>query len=183
VKKKEKNALHNGTFNPILKSLMIFTLILVVFLTATSSTESQATTSKARNSSAQKKEGNCKATRDTLKVEEELRVALRELRQAIDRYNIFCETGGVGALDRRIDDQCYPANLEILVTGIIPPNKTTPVRFLRKIPIDPTTGKREWGLRSMQDDPLATKWGGENVFDVYSKNTAKSLEGMSYQDW
>ena len=57
------------------------------------------------------------------------------------------------------------------------------VRFLRRIPVDPMTGKAEWGMRSVQDDPDASSWGGKDVFDVFSKSTSMSLDGTKYSDW
>ena len=115
--------------------------------------------------------------------EMELRRKLREVRQALDRYKSFCDMGQVGPLDRKVDDECYPPTLEILVEGIHPPNTTRTVRFLRRIPKDPMTGKEEWGLRSMQDEPDTGSWGGQNVFDVYSKSEGTALNGTKYKDW
>jgi general secretion pathway protein G len=117
--------------------------------------------------------------------EMELRRTLRELRKAVDAYKISCEQGNVGPLDRKVDDECYPQNLEILVEGINPPNKgDTTIRFLRRIPKDPMTGTTEWGLRSIQDDPDSTSWGGQNVYDVFSKAQGTSLDGRTqYKDW
>jgi general secretion pathway protein G len=117
--------------------------------------------------------------------EMELRRNLREIRKAIDGYKYACESGQVGPLDRKVEDECYPPELDILVEGIHPPNKSdSTVRFLRRIPRDPFTGKAEWGMRSVQDDPDATSWGGENVFDVYSKATGMALDGKTqYKDW
>ncbi len=126
----------------------------------------------------------CKVERNKLRVEEELRVALRVMRQAIDEYKKQCDYGMIGPLDRRVDDHCYPPNLKVLVDGISPPNNSAiRIRFLRSIPIDPTTGKREWGLRSMQDEPSATKWGRQNVFDVYCLSKGTALDGSRYFDW
>ncbi|MGE0127434.1 MAG: hypothetical protein AB7U82_04930 [Blastocatellales bacterium] len=126
----------------------------------------------------------CKVERNKLRVEEELRVALRVIRQAIDTYKISCESGLVGPLDRRVNDECYPPNLEVLVRGISPPNKRdSRIRFLRRIPVDPTTGKREWGVRSVQDEPDSSKWGGQNVFDVYCQSKGTALDGSRYFDW
>ena len=117
--------------------------------------------------------------------EMELRRNLRDLRKAIDSYKQACETGLVGPLDRKVNDECYPPDLDTLVEGIHPPNKSdSTVRFLRRIPRDPFTGKAEWGLRSIQDEPDSTSWGGENIFDVYSKAPGTSLDGKTqYKDW
>ncbi|MBK9706531.1 MAG: type II secretion system protein [Acidobacteria bacterium] len=115
----------------------------------------------------------------------ELRRSLREIRKAIDTYKAACENGQVGPLDRKVDDECYPPNLEILIEGIHPPNKAnTTIRFLRRMPIDPFTGKDDWGMRSVQDDPGSSSWGGQNVFDVFSKATGTALDGKTqYKDW
>ena len=117
--------------------------------------------------------------------EMELRRTLRELRKAVDAYKISCEQGNVGPLDRKLEDECYPPKLEVLVEGINPPNKVnTTIRFLRRIPKDPFTGNTEWGLRSIQDDPDSTSWGGQNVYDVYSKAPGTALDGKTqYKDW
>ncbi len=126
---------------------------------------------------------NCKVERDRLGMEEELRVALRVMRKAIDEYKATCESGMVGPLDRKVDDVCYPPTLETLVNGVKPPNWDVKLRYLRRIPVDPMTGKREWGVRSMQDEPDSLKWGGQNVFDVYSLSKGTSLDGNKYRDW
>ncbi len=116
--------------------------------------------------------------------EMELRRTLRDLRKAIDSYHIACNAGMVGPLDRKVDDECYPPTLEILVEGINPPNKTTPVRFLRRIPKDPFTGKTEWGQRSIQDEPDSGSWGGQNIYDIYSLAPGKALDGKTqYKEW
>lgn len=57
------------------------------------------------------------------------------------------------------------------------------VRYLRKIPVDPMTGKSDWGLRAVQDEPDSTSWGGHNVFDVYSQSQATAVDGTKYSDW
>jgi general secretion pathway protein G len=117
--------------------------------------------------------------------EMELRRNLRDIRKAIDSYKHACEIGQVGPLDRKVNDECYPPDLETLVEGIHPPNKSdSTIRFLRRIPKDPFTGKTEWGMRSVQDERDSTSWGGENVFDVYSKATGMALDGKTYyKDW
>jgi general secretion pathway protein G len=117
--------------------------------------------------------------------EMELRRALREIRKAIDGYKFACEQGQVGPLDRKVGDECYPPELNVLVEGIHPPNRAdSTIRFLRRIPKDPFTGKADWGQRSVQDDPGASSWGGQNVFDVYSKAQGQSLDGKTnYKDW
>lgn len=115
----------------------------------------------------------------------ELRRNLRDIRKAIDSYKHACEIGQVGPLDRKVNDECYPPDLETLVEGIHPPNKSdSTIRFLRRIPKDPFTGKSEWGMRSVQDERDSTSWGGENVFDVYSKANGMALDGKTYyKDW
>ena len=115
----------------------------------------------------------------------ELRRNLRELRMAIDAYKIACDKGLVGPLDRKVEDECYPQEMKILVEGIHPPGGgDRTIRFLRRVPKDPFTGNTEWGMRSTQDDPTSTSWGGQNIFDVYSKAPGVSLDGKTqYKDW
>jgi general secretion pathway protein G len=107
-----------------------------------------------------------------------LRNDLWEMRDAIDRYKDAAERGG---FQTKVDSQNYPPDLETLVKGVDVQSKK--VRFLRKIPIDPMTGTTEWGLRSMQDDPDSTSWGGQSVFDVYTKSQGTGLDGTKYKDW
>ena len=114
--------------------------------------------------------------------ERELRYALREVRTAIDKYKDMKDAGFLGQMKQ--GSEGYPESLEILVEG----EKTQSadgkkVRFLRRIPRDPFTGKQEWGLRSTQDDPNTNSWGGQNVFDIYSKTTEKAPDGTSYSEW
>jgi general secretion pathway protein G len=124
--------------------------------------------------------------------EKELRRNLREIRQAIDAYHSVCVQGLVHPLDRRVEDNYYPPKLEILVEGVHlvnpragPMGKAdTLVHFLRRIPNDPFTGKPDWGLRSAQDDPDSTSWGGQNVYNVYSTHPGIALDGKTrYKDW
>ena len=110
--------------------------------------------------------------------ERELRYALWTMRDAIDKYK---DAADKGAFQTKVDSQNYPPDLETLVTGVDVQGKK--VRFLRHIPVDPMTGKAEWGLRSMQDDPTSDSFGGQNVFDVYSKSQGTALDGTKYSDW
>jgi len=110
--------------------------------------------------------------------ERELRQALWTLRDAIDRYK---DTADRGSFRTKVGSENYPPDLETLVKGEDVAGKK--MKFLRKIPIDPMTGKDEWGLRSMQDDPTSDSWGEQNVFDVYTKSQGTALDGTKYKDW
>jgi len=110
--------------------------------------------------------------------EHELRRDLWEVRDAIDRYK---DSADRGAFQTKVGTEGYPPDLETLVNGLDVQGKK--LRFLRKIPVDPMTGTAEWGMRSMQDDPESDSWGGQNVFDVYTKSQATGLDGTPYKDW
>lgn len=111
--------------------------------------------------------------------EKELRQALWEMRDAIDRYK---DAADRQAFQTKVDSFGYPPDLDELVKGVsIQGDKK--VRFLRSIPLDPMTNTKEWGMRSMQDDPDSDSWGGQAVFDVYSKSTGIALDGTKYKDW
>jgi general secretion pathway protein G len=110
--------------------------------------------------------------------ERELRYALWSMRDAIDHYK---DAADKGAIQTKVDSQNYPPDLDTLVTGVDIQGKK--VKFLRRIPVDPMTGKAEWGLRSMQDDPKSDSYGGQSVFDVYSKSQGTALDGTKYSDW
>jgi general secretion pathway protein G len=110
--------------------------------------------------------------------ERELRTDLWEMRRAIDAYKDAADKGGI---QTKVDSDNYPPDLETLVKGV--EIKSKRVRFLRRIPVDPMTGKAEWGLRSEQDDPSGDSWGGQNVFDVYSKSQGTALDGTKYAEW
>jgi general secretion pathway protein G len=111
--------------------------------------------------------------------EKQLRQALWGMRDAIDRYK---DAADRQAFQTKVDSQGYPPDLDTLVKGVeIQGDKK--VRFLRSIPIDPMTKSKEWGLRSMQDDPDSDSWGGQAVFDVYSKSEGTALDGTKYKDW
>jgi general secretion pathway protein G len=113
----------------------------------------------------------------------ELRASLDEIRRAIDKYKDNCDAGFFGP--PKLGSDCYPETLEILVEGVKLANNAEgkKMRFLRHIPRDPFTGKHEWGMRSNQDDPKSTSWGGQNVFDIYSKTSDKDPDGSAYADW
>jgi general secretion pathway protein G len=115
--------------------------------------------------------------------ERELRYDLRMMHTAIDKYKDFCDSGYLGPM--KVGTDCYPESLEQLVEGVKLANNADgkKVRFLRGIPKDPFTGKAEWGLRSDQDDPTSTSWGGQNVFAVYTKTDARAADGTPYSEW
>lgn len=110
--------------------------------------------------------------------EAELHYDLWEMRSAIDAYHSAADRG---AFRTKIGSMNYPPSLQKLVTGVEVDGHT--VRFLRKIPTDPMTGNTDWGLRSNQDESDSTTWGGQNVFDVYSKSDGTALNGTKYKDW
>jgi general secretion pathway protein G len=110
--------------------------------------------------------------------ERQLRIDLWEMRDAVDRYKDAADRGGFRT---KVDSQNYPPDLDTLVKGEDVNGKK--VRLLRRIPLDPMTGTTEWGLRSMQDDPDSDSWGGQAVFDVYTKSQGTALDGTKYKDW
>ena len=110
--------------------------------------------------------------------ERDLRRDLWEMRDAIDRYK---DAADRGAFQTKVGTEHYPPDLETLVKGEEIQGKK--LRFLRKIPVDPMTNSNEWGMRSMQDDPDSDSWGGQSVFDVYTKSQGTGLDGTKYKDW
>jgi general secretion pathway protein G len=111
--------------------------------------------------------------------ETELRRDLWEMRAAIDRYK---DAADKNAFRTKLGSEGYPPDLDTLVNGEdVAGGKK--IRFLRRVPVDPMTGNKDWGLRAMKDDPTSDSWGGENVFDVYSKSTGTALNGTKYKDW
>ncbi len=111
----------------------------------------------------------------------ELRQDLREIRQAIDRFKDFSDRGMIPI---KADTFGYPPDLDALVKGVeLKGAATAKYKFLRRLPADPMTGKPDWGLRSMQDDPDSRSWGGQNVFDIYSQSQGTALDGTKYADW
>jgi general secretion pathway protein G len=117
--------------------------------------------------------------------EAELRHALREMRTAIDKFKDAADLGQIGSLDLKVGSENYPADLQMMVDGVSAANDATgrKLKFLRRIPVDPMTHSTEWGLRSYQDKPDTTRWGGQNVFDVYTTFDGKALDGTKYRDW
>jgi general secretion pathway protein G len=114
----------------------------------------------------------------------ELRRDLRTMREAISRYKLAVEQGQIGGTDVKLGSEGYPEDLETLVKGVRRVGTVDrKLKFLRRIPADPMTGTAEWGLRCYQDDPDSTSWCGDNVWDVYSKSTAKGLDGTPYNTW
>lgn len=106
---------------------------------------------------------------------------LREIRNAIDRYKDVADRNLVQV---QVGSEGYPPDLETLVKGVqYGASGTQKIRFLRRIPVDPMTGRAEWNLQSIQDDPDSTSWGGNNVFDVHSKSQATALNDTKYSEW
>lgn len=113
--------------------------------------------------------------------EVELRRALREIRVAIDRYK---EASDLGLIQVTLGTEGYPESLELLVEGVDQIGTVDrQLKFLRRIPVDPMTDSNQWGLRAYGDDPESTSWGGENVFDVYTRSQATAMDGTSYREW
>jgi general secretion pathway protein G len=110
-----------------------------------------------------------------------LRYDLRELNDAIDRYK---DAADHNLIRVEVGTEGYPPDLQTLVDGVqLAGAASRHVRFLRSIPVDPMTGTKDWGLRSVQDDPDADSWGGQDVFVVYTKSSGEALDGTKYKDW
>jgi general secretion pathway protein G len=109
--------------------------------------------------------------------EHQLREDLWMIRDAIDRYK---DAADRGAFQTKVGSENYPPDLDTLVTGVDVSGKK--LKFIRRIPVDPMT-KQEWGMRSMQDDKDSDSWGGQSVFDVYTKSDQTALDGTKYKDW
>ena len=110
--------------------------------------------------------------------ERQLRADLWEMRRAIDMYKDVADLGGI---QTKADSNNYPPDLQTLVNGVDVKDKK--MRFLRAIPVDPMTGNADWGLRSNQDAPDSDSFGGQDVFDVYSKSDGTGLDGTKYKTW
>jgi len=117
--------------------------------------------------------------------EAELRRDLREMRTAIDKFKDAADLGQIGATDLKAGAENYPPDLETLVNGVGAVNDQTgrKLKFLRRVPIDPMTKSTEWGLRSYQDEPDTTRWGGQDVFDVHTTSEGTALDGTKYKTW
>lgn len=115
--------------------------------------------------------------------ERDLRRALDDVRYAIDRYKDLADANTFGPIKQGTDG--YPETLQVLVDGVKVANSPNgqKVYLLRRLPKDPFTGSTEWGMRSDQDDPDSTSWGGQNVFDIYSKTSEKAPDGTCYCKW
>ena len=117
--------------------------------------------------------------------EAELRRTLREMRTAIDRFKDQVDAGNIAQTELTSGSEGYPADLQTLVDGVPAANDASgrTLKFLRRIPPDPMTSGTEWGLRSYQDRPDATSWGGRNVWDVYTTSRGTGLDGTEYRTW
>jgi general secretion pathway protein G len=117
--------------------------------------------------------------------EAELRRALREIRTAIDRFKDSVDNQMIATTELRPGSEGYPSDLETLVEGVPAANDASgrKLKFLRRIPIDPMTCNTEWGMRSYQDKPDATTWGGQNIYDIYTTSEGTALDGTKYKDW
>jgi general secretion pathway protein G len=137
-------------------------------------------------------------SKNTVKREKEIELArcLRQMREAIDLYKKMSDENKIEVEDGSDDLNGYPAALDILVKGVTIREEaqqgeespsgsgaTKIMKFLRRIPRDPMTNSYDWGLRSYQDEPNSDRWGGENVYDVYTKSTGTALDGSKYKDW
>ena len=114
----------------------------------------------------------------------ELRRSLRIVRTALDGYHDAVRQGRIGGTDVKVGSEGYPPDLDVLVKGVSQVGKVdVKLKFLRRVPVDPMTGKAEWGKRCYQDEPDDTTWCGENVWDVYSQSQGVGLDGSKYKDW
>lgn len=117
--------------------------------------------------------------------ESELRYNLRQMRAAIDSFKDWADSGRIASTELRLGSENYPASLDVLVEGVLLANDASgkKKKFLRRVPMDPVTGKTEWGFRGYTDPPDSAVWGGQSVYDVYSKAEGRGLNGTKYRDW
>jgi len=114
----------------------------------------------------------------------ELHRSLRIVRTALDGYHDAVRQGRIGGTDVKVGSEGYPPDLDVLVKGVSQVGKIdVKLKFLRRVPVDPMTGKAEWGKRCYQDEPNDTTWCGENVWDVYSQSQGVGLDGSKYKEW
>lgn len=115
----------------------------------------------------------------------ELRRQLREMRTAIDNFHDAVVGNQIPTTELKPNSEGYPSDLEMLVEGVSAANDASgrKLKFLRRVPVDPMTQSNEWGKRSYQDKPDATRWGGQNIYDVYSRSEGTALDGTKYRDW
>jgi len=114
--------------------------------------------------------------------ERDLERALVQIRNAIDKFKDDMDAQKIGPA--KLDSDNYPESLQQLVDGIKATGSVDKkMKYLRRIPKDPMTNSYEWGLRSDRDDPTSQSWGGQNVFDVYTKSMDKARDGTSYAEW
>lgn len=116
--------------------------------------------------------------------EAELRQDLLEVRAAIDKFHDYAEVGKIASTELSGTSH-YPTTLDQLVEGVTFTGDASgnKYKFLRRIPVDPITGSADWGLRSFEDAPDAKSWGGQDVYDIYTKSEGKALDGTKYRDW
>ena len=154
------------------KSSSGFSFIELIVTTAVIMILASAALPLARVSIRRQKEMECKR-------------ALREMRTAIDQFKMYADAGRISTFELQAAAENYPSSLEQLVEGAAAANDATgkKFKFLRRVPIDPLTGRAEWGLRSYGDNPNSVAWGGGNVYDVYTKAEGKALDGTKYRDW
>jgi general secretion pathway protein G len=111
----------------------------------------------------------------------ELRQDLRQMRDAIDKYKQYSDSGMIQV---QLGSEGFPPDLDTLVTGVQQVGQINKkLKLLRQIPLDPMTGKAEWALRSYQDEPDSMSWGGQNVWDVHSLSPGRAIDGSYYKDW
>jgi general secretion pathway protein G len=114
--------------------------------------------------------------------ERDLQRALDDIRKGIDKFKDDMDAGKIGP--PKIDSDNYPETLEQLVEGVKATGAVDKkIKYLRRIPKDPLTNSKDWGMRSTRDDPKALAWGGQNVFDVYTKSSDKAKDGTPYSEW
>ena len=139
-----------------MKSVLAFVICLTIATPALCQSTSNAGGTSAQESQQEK--------------EQQLRTALQQMRDAIDRYHGMFIRGKITA---KAGSQGYPPDLETLVKGAVDEYGQT-IHFLPKIPVDPMTGNTDWGFKTLPQG---------SVFDVYTKSEDKALDGTKYKDW